>query len=48
MFDIENPVDFLEDNNDFDYKKFIVKSASINKEISDFVTGRIAQGLHLV
>lgn len=43
MFDIEKPSDFIEDNS-FDYKKYIIKSDDINREISDFVTGRIKQG----
>ena len=44
MFDIDKPADFLEDNNDFDYTKFIIKSDDINKDIDNFLTGRIPKG----
>ena len=44
MFEIDKPADFLEDNNDFDYTKFIIKSDDINKDIDNFLTGRIPKG----
>ena len=28
MFEIDKPEDFLEDNNDFDYKQYIIKPES--------------------
>ena len=44
MFEIDKPEDFLKDGNDFDYKKYIIKSEDINKDVEDFVTGRIPHG----
>ena len=44
MFEIDKPEDFIEDNNGFNYKDYIIKHSAINKDVEDFVTGRIPHG----
>lgn len=44
IFDIDNPSDFIEDINDFDYKKYIVNSDIVNKSVKDFYSGNIKKG----
>lgn len=44
MFDINNPTELIEVKDDFDYKKHIVNPDSINKQVNDFLSGKIHKG----
>ena len=44
IFNIENPSDLISEINDFDYKKYIVNSESLNNQVKDFFDGKIQKG----
>jgi energy-coupling factor transporter ATP-binding protein EcfA2 len=44
MFEIDKPADLLKEDNDFSYKDYVIKHETINKDVEDFVTGRIPHG----
>jgi energy-coupling factor transporter ATP-binding protein EcfA2 len=44
MFEIDKPADLLKEDSDFSYKDYVIKHETINKDVEDFVTGRIPHG----
>lgn len=47
MFDLIDKNPQITENEEFDYKKHIVKPEEIDKELDDFITGKIPQGFKI-
>lgn len=47
MFELDKPIDLIEEVNDFDYKKHIVNPDSINATVNDFFRGKLQKGYTL-